>query len=211
MSKATRFIFFYCFLLVCTILLTACAHDQPPTGCDDTDFLCFENHAMKVMNVVRTDISYWSNINLIAQVSIVIAGIIATIMIALQGDENKHWTRPVGLIATALVTGISSALGSFHVPENVDKLVDIVAKMDKRMNEFDYQLVKNFGADKEKIKIEYLKNENFRNSVNDVTFAFANDFSALKIELLRLNGTAARLTSVNASSPVNVIPPIKDK
>ena len=29
-----------------------------------------------------------------------------TVMIALQGDENRHWTRPIGLVSTALVTGL---------------------------------------------------------------------------------------------------------
>lgn len=69
--------------------LTGCAKDVPPIACADADFDCFVRQATAGITIVRENISYWSNVNLIGQALIVVAGIVATIMIALQGDENK--------------------------------------------------------------------------------------------------------------------------
>src|SRR5690242_6865701 len=116
-------------VLLGLVCLSGCAQDVPPVGCDMPNFDCYTEQTLKGIRVVRENISYWSNVNLLGQLFIVLSGMVATIMIALQGDQNKHWTRPVGLAATALVTGLTSALVSFHVPDNVDKLVDIVGSM----------------------------------------------------------------------------------
>src|SRR6202047_1787972 len=126
-------------LALAILALTGCAQDVPPINCTDPDLKCYIDQATRGIVVVRENIAYWSNVNLIGQVLIVMSGIIATVMIALQGNENRYWTRPIGLVATALVTGITSALVSFHVPDNVDKLVDIMGNMINVTNEYDYQ------------------------------------------------------------------------
>jgi hypothetical protein len=103
--------FFVTFLV--SFAISGCAQDVLPINCNDPDLQCYVDQAVKGIIIVRENISYWSNVHLIIQFLIVLCGIIATVMIALQGDENKHWTRPIGLVATALVTGLTSALVSF--------------------------------------------------------------------------------------------------
>src|SRR4051812_44069462 len=157
-------------LVAAIAALTGCAQDVPPIACADADFDCFVKQAAAGIKIVRENISYWSNVNLIGQALIVVAGIVATIMIALQGDENKVWTRPIGLIATALVTGMTSALVSFHVPDNVDKLVDILGNMTTITNEFGYQSSKlSEGKDLPEAQQRFKSDAAFRNAVNDLT------------------------------------------
>ena len=124
-------------LAVALLALAACTPDVPPIGCEDPDFACYIDQALKGMVVVRQNISAWSNIYLAAQVLIAVSSLVATVVIALQGDQNRYWTRPTGLVATALVTGITSALVSFHVPETIDKMIDIVGNMATTINDFD--------------------------------------------------------------------------
>lgn len=192
--------------LACLVLaVTGCAQDVPPINCGETDFKCYNDQALRGIRVVRENISYWSNVNLIGQALIVISGIFATVMIALQGDNNKYWTRPVGLVATALVTGITSALVSFHVPDNIDKLVDIVENMTNITNEFDYKTEKIIGGkNPQDIEEAYRTDQKFRESVNEVTKQYADDFNKLKVNMLRLSGTAAKLSSIpTAPTPSN--------
>ena len=186
------------------MMLTGCAHDVPPIICDDADFDCYMKQAAAGIKVVRENISYWSNVNLIGQALIVLAGIIATIMIALQGDDNKVWTRPVGLVATALVTGMTSALVSFHVPDNIDKLVDILGNMTTITNDFGYQSAKlSDGKSSKEVQDRYKSDANFRNSANELTKKYVDSYNGIKIDLLRLSGTASRLTSVQSPPPAN--------
>jgi hypothetical protein len=188
-------------LVVGALTLTACAQDVPPITCEDADFDCFVKQAAAGIRIVRENISYWSNVNLIGQALIVVAGIVATIMIALQGDENKVWTRPIGLIATALVTGMTSALVSFHVPDNVDKLVDILGNMTNITNEFGYQSAKlSEGKDLKEVQQRFKTDAAFRNSINELTKKYVDDYNAIKIDMLKLNGTASRLSTIQSPS-----------
>ena len=163
------------------LLLAGCAQDVPPSHCDTHD--CHIGHAVKTLAVIRSNIAYWVNLNLIGQAAIVVFGIIATVMIAMQGDKNKHWTRPIGLVSTALVTGITSALVSFHVPDNIDKLIDVYGKIAAITNEYDYRVrVRQGKAGKDEMEA--------------LTKKYADEFNAAKLEMLRLGGTAARLNAV---------------
>ena len=184
-------------MAVAVAAMSGCAQDVPPVNCTDPDLACYVDQAVKGIRVIRENIDYWSNVNLLGQALIVLSGIIATIMIALQGDDNKHWTRPVGLVATALVTGITSALVSFHVPDNIDKLVDILANMTGTVNEFDYQAEKLKGGKSQKeIEDSFRNDPQFRDSVNELTKRYVDSYNKLKIDMLKLNGTAARLNSI---------------
>jgi hypothetical protein len=168
-----------------------------PIDCRDPDFQCYIDQAVKGITIVRQNISYWSNVYLIAQIFVVLSGIIATVMIALQGDENRHWTRPIGLVATALVTGLTSALVSFHVPENIDKLVDIVSNMTNITNSFDYETEKlAAGKTREQVEDAFKSDPKFRESVNDLSKKFVDDYNKVKIDMIRLSGTAAKLNSI---------------
>jgi hypothetical protein len=180
--------------------LTGCAHDVPPIARADADFDCFVNQATAGIRIVRENISYWSNVNLIGQALIVLSGIVATIMIALQGDDNKVWTRPIGLIATALVTGMTSALVSFHVPDNVDKLVDILGNMTTITNEFAYQSAKlSEGKNLKEVQEWFKTDAAFRNSVNELTKKYVDDYNGIKIDMLKLSGTASKLTTIQST------------
>ena len=149
-------------LVLAGILLAGCGKNVAPVNCIDPDFECYINQAIKGIVEVRREISYWSNLHLAAQILIAISGIVATIMIALQGDENRVWTRPTGLVATALVTGLTSALVSFHVPENIDKLVDVVGDMTKTTNEFAYKAnILSGGRELDELKELYKKDVKF--------------------------------------------------
>jgi|SRR5215471_21733055 len=99
-------------------------------------------------------------------------------MIALQGDANRYWTRPVGIIATSLVTGITALVTSFHVQENIDKLIDIYSEMSIISNNFQHDISNKSG-----------------NDADDLTNAYNDKFLKLKTELLRIGGSAGRLNT----------------
>lgn len=191
-------------ILGLAVTMTGCAHDVQPVGCQDPDLQCYTDQALKGITVIRQNISYWSNVNLLGQVLIALSGMVATIMIALQGDHNKRWTRPIGLVATALVTGLTSALMSFHVPDNIDKLVDIVGSMSNIANEFDYQAEKlKAGKSQKEIEEAYRTNPKFRDDVNNLTKKFSDDYNKIKLDMLKLSGSAAKLNSISGPSPIN--------
>lgn len=183
------------------MILTGCAQDVPPFGCENPHFDCFSEQALKGIKVVRENVSYWSTVQFIAQIIIVLSGIVATIMIALQGDDNRYLTRPVGLVATALVTGATSALVSFHVPENIDKLIDSMDKMATIANEYGRHVGKlKAGRSDNEIEEAYKNDPAFREAAIDLTFKFVTEWNKSKIEMLRLSGSASRLNASNSKS-----------
>jgi hypothetical protein len=199
---ANREAFCALLLVAASFALFGCAADVPPINCVDPDFDCYINQATKGIRIVRENIAYWSTINLIGQICIVVAGIVATIVIALQGDDNRHWTRPVGLVATALVTGLTSALVSFHVPDNVDKLVDVIGNMTEVVNEFDYNAEKlKAGRDPKEVEQAFRSDAKFRDGVNDLTMKYVTAYNKIKIDMLKLSGTASKLSTVQPAPP----------
>lgn len=196
-------------ILICVsaISISGCIADVPPMNCQDPDFACYINQAMKGVVVVRGEIAFWSKVNLIMQVLIATFGIVATVMIALQGDKNKHWTRPIGLVATALVTGLTSALVAFHVPDNVDKLIDTVERMTIVTNEFDNNAEKlKAGRSDEEVKEAYKKDRKFREAAGDLTTKFCYDYNKDKISMLRLLGTVGHLNTPRPQTDIIKIP-----
>lgn len=192
--------------------VSGCAQDVQPIDCRDPNFQCYIDQAIRGIKEVRQNISYWSNVNLFAQVFIALSGIVATVMIALQGDKNKRWTRPIGLVATALVTGLTSALVSFHVPENIDKLVDITGRMTHIVNEFNYDADElKAGRSPEEIDDAYRKDPVYRKKVNNLTTRFCNDYNKIKIDMLKLSGSAAKLNSISDASRGSALQPIANK
>jgi multisubunit Na+/H+ antiporter MnhE subunit len=104
------------------------------------DTSCYVKATIATINAVTRDIDFWSQIQIATLVATVVFGVVATIMIAHQGDENRYWTRPVGIIATALVTGIASLTASLHVPDSIDKLIDIRRQFTALVNNFEYDI-----------------------------------------------------------------------
>ena len=136
------------------------------------------------INAVTRDIDFWSQIQIATLVATVVFGVVATIMIALQGDENRNWTRPVGIIATALVTGIASLTASLHVPDNIDKLIDIRRQFTALVNNFEYDIQR--------------KSED---EADEVRKKFADEYSLLNSERLKLKGSAGRLNIGQTPTP----------
>lgn len=186
-------------LVMCALFLSGCSFDTPSVYCKPTEFSCLINKSVLNINAVKSNIGYWSMVNLTCQVSAIVFGILATLMLALQGDTNKKWTRPIGIVATTLVTGVSTALSNFHVPENVDKLIDVAIKMTESVNNFDrdIELVKA-GLSQEEFEVKYNSNEEVRLKTNNIVNDFSNHQAKLKVGLYRIKGTAARLNPASA-------------
>jgi hypothetical protein len=82
----------------------------------------------KIDDNLVNDQRFWTIANLIFQGASLVLGIIATLMMALQSELNRSWVKPVGIIATTLSTGLVTAYSTFHVRENIDKLISIQAE-----------------------------------------------------------------------------------
>jgi hypothetical protein len=178
-----------------TSVLSGCTRVAAPVDCADSDFLCIENAMLDNMKALFETIGYWSTLQLVIGVCVVLSGMVATIMIALQGDANRYWTRPIGLIATALVTGLTSALVSFHVPDNVDKLIDVYQKMNTVAGQYStaYELLQA-GRSKEEIEKQYTEDQEFRKKVVEMKEKYVGEFSQAKLDGMRIYGSAGRLT-----------------
>jgi ABC-type arginine transport system permease subunit len=68
---------------------------------------------------VLRQIDRWHLLNVAFQVLSVALGVVATLMMALQSDKNQRWTKPIGIIATTLITGIVTVYTVFHIRENL--------------------------------------------------------------------------------------------
>lgn len=182
-----------------TIMITGCTIDISPSHCENPDTNCFINHSLASIKIVKENINQWSSIQLYAQIIIAASSLVATIMIALQDDNRKHWTRPVGLVATSLVTATTSALVSFHVPDNVDKLINVIEDMASITNQFDSSIGElTAGKSPEEIKKMYQEDASFRKSYIAAVGVYSKAFNKLKIDMMRINGTASRM---NIKSP----------
>jgi hypothetical protein len=80
-------------------------------------------------------------------------------------------------VATAMVTGVTSLVVSFHIPENVSKVGDIRSRMIRTLSEFRSSAQGKSGKE-----------------LDDSEYEFANKFAELKGELLKLRGPAAHLS-----------------
>jgi hypothetical protein len=107
----------------------------------------------------------------------------------------------IGIIATTLVTGVSSAVTNLHVPENVDKLIDIAGDLATATNEFDEEIEKlKAGRTKTQIDQAYRTDAGFREASNSLVSSLAQRHNKLKMELWRIKGTAARLNPAPAGT-----------
>ena len=180
-------------MLCATLLLAGCSEDLPAIQCGTPDFDCYINQGVRNVNVLKANTGYWSTINLVCQVVIVVLGIIATVVIAV-GDMTRRSIRVVAIAATALVTGISSGASNLHVAENVDKLIDLTEQLGGAINDLDEkaELLKD-GRTPAQVAEAYRTDAEFRRSANQVTTEYANRSNHIKAELWRIKGTAARL------------------
>jgi hypothetical protein len=162
--------------------LTGCVQSfPPPVECGDKND-CYIQHTLDTLKAIALQIDYWDNVTLAAALMAGFAGVVATIMIALQGDENRYWTRPTGIIATALVTGITALVTSFHIPESKDKYIAAYGQLVELNNKFEH---------------------NIRSAKDDeadtLRFQYSSDFTKIKADLLKVKGS---LSLVSTNPPV---------
>jgi hypothetical protein len=108
----------------------------PTVNCPGLNPDCYVNGALTVVNWIDADITTWYIIQLSMVLIAGIAGIIATICLALQDSDNSHITKPIGITATALVTGMTALATSLHITDNIDKLIEIRLDMNSTLNTF---------------------------------------------------------------------------
>jgi hypothetical protein len=161
----------------------------PPVDCDD-DNPCYIKTTLEAMRAISAQIDYLDLITNYSIIFVGVCGILATVMIALQGDNNKVWTRPIGIVATALVTGITALVSSFHVPETKDGLIDIYGKIGTRVNSFIHD-VRGRSIDE----------------TDDARSQYVTDWAVLKIELLKLKGSPRFATNPLTASSAGASPP----
>lgn len=196
---------------IATILVLALAACNPKVvsfDCALPDTACFQERAFMGMDEVRAAIDMWSTINIIGQIIVVTCGIISTVVIALQGDGNRQWTRPIGLVVTALATGTSAAMVSFHVPQNLDRLVEILGEMGQVVNEYDYAAgLLRAGRAPAEMEAAFRADPGLRQALSDLTYRHIGRYSALRMNMLRLAGSADKVDEEAARTPATTATP----
>lgn len=191
------------FVLVLAVLaLSGCAQDVAPKICAEWDFDCYTEQALGGLKAVRENISSWTRLNLIGQILVLFLSIVATLVIALQDENNKHLTRTASLVITALVTGITSALVTFQVPENIERLADVLGEMTTETNKFMLGAEKlKGGRDKDELRKVYREDPVFRNAAIELNASYVGSYNKLKLDLLKLGGKAVNLRTPQQTPP----------
>ena len=191
-------------LTIGLLVLSGCAPDTPPKSCDVWDFDCFSEQAIGGMRAVRENLAFWTRLNLAGQIAVGILSLVATVTVAMQTEDNKRVTRPVSVVSTALVTGITALLLSLQVPETIDRLVDALGDMATETNKFMYSAeILKAGRDKDQLKELYHDNAAFRDAVIKLSFDYAGTYNKLKLDLFKLGGATANLRVSRQPPPPN--------
>jgi hypothetical protein len=156
--------------------------DPPPTDCK-LDVDCYVRFALTTVTSIGKDINYWSNWLTYALLASIVFGVIATVMIGLQGDNNKHRTRPIGLVATTLGAAVTTMLSTFHIQDNVDKLIDIRSRVTQLANNLEHDAT---GKTSEELK--------------EVLWQYSSNFNEITDERTKLKGSAGHL-NINPTGP----------
>ena len=168
--------------ILCMSLVGCVQSFPPPVECRD-DNNCYIQHTLDTMNIIASQVDYWDNVSLLTAIVAGIAGIVATIMIALQGDANRYWTRPTGIIATSLVTGITALVASFHLPESTDKYILAYTQLGTLNNKFEHDL----------------RTANTPDQQDALRYQYASDFSTIKADLLKVKGSLSLVSKPPSS------------
>ncbi len=185
-------------------MVSGCSHTISVVHCNDPDTQCYINATVDILKNLQQTIALWSNWHFAMQVLGVTASIVATIMIALQSENNKSWTRPIGLVATALVTGLSSALTALHVPQNVDRLIGDYGLIASAANAFEDKVERlTAGMSDSDVKFKFQHDKKFKAAYDDLSTELANHIQGARMDMLRLYGTAPQITEppVKTTSP----------
>jgi hypothetical protein len=70
------------------LVVTGCTRDlPPPKECGDNND-CYINYTRDTLAAIADNINSWDNVNTYAIVIVGVCGIVATVMLALQGDQD---------------------------------------------------------------------------------------------------------------------------
>jgi hypothetical protein len=120
-------------------------------------------------------------------------GIVATICLALQNSDNSNITNPIEITAAALVTWMTSIASSLHITDNINKLIEISGGMNNRMNKFIHE---TYG-----LRGDAGETADDKKKLDKAELDFSTDMVARKGDLLRLRGSAGRLSIGPSSTP----------
>jgi hypothetical protein len=175
-----------------------------PRHCYAWDYECYRNQMSAGLGNVSGTIRNWSWFNLIGQVLIVVLSIAATLAIALLNDKNKEWTKPVGLVSTALVAGLTSALITLQVSEKIDSLVVHLGKLAEAANEFDHAYraaADGIEKEPEEMYKKYKTDPAFREKLQKDIKGKLAEYNKLRVEVMKLGGTASKFRALSAPQP----------
>jgi hypothetical protein len=119
----------------------------------------------EAISLTRQQSSFWFYLNVGLQTLSVILGIIATLMMALQNNDNAYWMKPIGIIATTLTTGIVTAYSAFHITDNIDTLLKVQYELAKTGTDLEMFMRDNSNPDK---TLETNKMREFSQKLNDL-------------------------------------------
>jgi hypothetical protein len=102
---------------------------------------------------VTKEIEFWYWLNISFQTISVGLGVLATLMMALQNDANHKLTKPIGIVATTLTTGIVTAYSVFHIKENIDKLLAIQTAVVNHTNDLEFY-IREHADEKTNLQVE---------------------------------------------------------
>jgi hypothetical protein len=180
-------------VFVC-LIATGCSQDVGLSKlCEDPDFDCYFNRAVAIINGAEGWLNAWIKIHLALKIAVVTFGILATVMIALTDQTTHKWAKPIGLIASALATGLTAGVSTFQVPENIDRLADNIKTLKQITNAFDTAKVSLVqGATNDEIMQRFKTDDKFREAVNALTSKYVNDMNNVETDMVRVIGITAK-------------------
>lgn len=129
----------------------------PPQMSDTTELQKKQQYLNEMILLFGGAARFWTQLNIILQLLIIILGIIGTLMVALQNEDNKKWMKPLGIVTTTLVTGITGGMSTFHVRDHVEESIELQDAMINLANSFDEEIV---GKSDDQIKAIMKKYDN---------------------------------------------------
>jgi hypothetical protein len=128
------------------------------------------------------DLTWWTRYLNICVFGSIFFGIVATVVISLQGETKNDALKATGIIATTIATSLTATMSTFHVHENIDKLIDARSKIASLSNNLEHDL----------------RLEKEQEKKNEILFVFVTKHQTLIDDAVRIKGSLGKL---NAKAP----------
>ena len=138
---------------------------------------CYARFTKVSIVAISNDLSWWTRYLNLCVFGGVLFGVISTVVIALQGEARNQLLKTVGIIATVLATSLNTVMTTFHVHDNIDKLIEVRSKLMSLANNLQHDLRYQPDLDKK----------------NEIIFEFVKGHQALIDDAYRIKGSAGRL------------------